>query len=186
MRKAALAALMMTLLLLTGCGEREAKLETGFDRFREAVTLAEGIDLQVELTADRGQTVEEYTLSAVYDGQTTEVEVLAPELIAGIRATAQAGETTVAYENVILGTGALNEEGLTPMSAIPVMLDAMASGYVELLWWEGDYITARLYVGEQSVLTLWLEGDTLTPVAGEIATEGETVISCQFIQWEIA
>ncbi len=186
MRKAVISALMMTLLLLPGCGEREARLEMGFDKLRQTVTAAEQITAKVELTADYGQTVSEYTLALVYDGQRTEVEVLAPELIAGVRAAAQRGETTVAYEDTVLGAGPLDREGLTPMSALPVMMDAMASAYVELLWWESGDIAARLYVGEDSVMTLWIDGDTLAPVAAEIADQGRTVISCAFSEWAAA
>ena len=186
MRKAIVSALMMTLLLLPGCGEREARLEKGFETLRKAVTVAEDIRFQAAMTADYGQSVSEYELAASYDGRETTLEILAPELIKGIKASAQRGETTVSYDGVILGAGPLDEEGLTPMSAIPVMLDAMASAYVELLWWDGDYIAARLYVGESSVLTLWLDGNTFVPVAGEIAADGRTVIACRIDGWEIS
>lgn len=185
MRKALISALMMTLLVLPGCGGREERMETGFETLRQAVTMAEQVETHVELAANYGGTVSAYTLAVTYDGQKTVIEVLAPEMIAGIRASAQKGETTVAYENVILGAGPLDEEGLTPMSALPVMLEAIASGYVELLWMEGDYIAARLYVGETSVLTLWIDSQTLTPVSGEIASDGVTVVSCQFTDWKI-
>ena len=186
MRKAVISALMMTLLLLTGCGEREARLEKGFEQLRQAVTVAQSITAQVELTADDGDTISDYTLALAYDGQETAVEILSPELIAGIRATALRGEVSVSYQGAILGAGALDEEGVTPVSALPVMLNAMASAYVELLWWEGDQIAARLYVGENSVLTLWLDGDTYAPVAGEIAAGGRRVITCRFTDWVAA
>ena len=186
MRKGIVSALMITLLLLPGCGEREARLEKGFDALRQAVTVAENIRFQGSLTADYGETVADYTMAVSYDGQETVVEVLAPELIAGVQASAKRGETAISYQGVQLGAGPLDEEGLTPMSAIPVMIDAMASSYVELLWWDGDYIASRLYVGENSVLTLWLDKETYTPVAGEIASEGRTVITMRIDGWEIS
>jgi hypothetical protein len=177
---------MIPLLLLVGCGEREATLNEGFAAFRQSVTTAEHIALTAELTAEYEQTTASYTLAADYDGQETVIQVLAPEIIAGVQARAKWGEATVAYDNVILAAGALDEEGLTPVSAIPAMLEAMASGYVELLWWEEDYVAARLYVGQDSVCTLWLDGESLTPVHGEIASGGRQVISCEFTSWEIS
>ena len=185
MRKAIVSALMMTLLLLGSCGEREARLEEDFQRLRDAVTAARSMRFQAELTADEGGSVSDYTLAADYDGQTVTVEVLAPEILAGIRATARRGEAALEYQGVILGAGPLDGEGLTPMSALPVMIDAMASAYVELLWQEDGYTAARLYAGEKSVLTLWLDGDTGLPVAGEYATGGRTVLTCRFSGWEI-
>ncbi len=185
MRRAIACALMMTLLLLPGCGEREEALKEGFGTLREAVTQAGSISFHAELTASRADTVESYSLSAAYDGSETTVEVLAPALIAGITATALRGETAVSFQGVELGAGPLDEEGLTPMSAIPVMLDAIASAYVELLWWEGDYLAARLFVGEDAVLTLWLDRQSLLPAAAEVATGGRTVIAMQITDFQI-
>ena len=185
MRKTIVSALMMTLLLLPGCGEREARLEKSFDELRGAVTAAGSISFQAELTADWGESVAEYTLDVGYDGQQTTQTIRTPELLAGVSATALRGETAVDYDGVILGAGPLDKEGLSPMSAVPVILDALASAYVELLWWDGDAIAARLYVGEQSVATVWLDGQSLALTAAEIASEGRTVISCRITDWQI-
>ena len=186
MRKVIVSALMMILLLLPGCGEREVRLEKSFDELRQAVTAAQNIRFETVLTADWGDTAAEYTLSVSYDGQQTVQEIRAPELLKGVRARALRGETSVDYDGVILGAGPLDGEGLTPMSAVPVILDALASAYVELLWWDGDYIAARLYVGEQSVATVWLDGESMALTAAEIGCDGKTVISCQVSGWEIS
>ncbi len=185
MRKTAVSALMMILLLLPGCGTREARLEEGFNTLREAVTAAQSIRFRAAMTADYGDSVSEYTMSVAYDGQQTTVELLSPELLAGVKATALRGETGISYDGVILGAGPLDREGLTPVSAIPAMLEAMASGYVELLWWDGDAMAARLYVGENSVLTLWMDSAGPVPTAAEIAADGRTVVTLRLEGWEI-
>ncbi len=186
MRKKAVSALMMILLLLPGCGAREARLEENFQTLRKAVTAAGSITFRAALTADYGDSVSEYTMNVSYDGQQTTVELLTPELLAGVKAAALRGETQVAYDGVILGAGPLDGEGLTPVSAIPAMLDAMASGYVELLWRDGDAMAARLYVGENSVLTLWLDETSLAPTAAEIAAEGRTVVTLRIEGWKLS
>lgn len=186
MRRAIASALMMILLLLPGCGEREARLEEGFQSLRDAVTAAQSIQFRAALTADYGDSVSEYTMAVSFDGQQTTVELLTPELLAGVKATAQRGETQVGYDGVILGAGPLDGEGLTPVSAIPAMLEAIASGYVELLWWDGDAMAARLYVGENSVLTLWLDSTSLAPTAAEIAADGRTVVTLRLEGWELS
>ena len=186
MRKAIISALMMTLLLLPGCGEREVRLEKSFDELRAAVTAAQSISFETRMTADWGDTTADYTLAVTYDGQETVQEILSPELLKGVRARALRGQTSVDYDGVILGAGPLDGEGLSPMSAVPVILDALASAYVELLWWDGDTIAARLYVGEQSVATVWLDSESLALTAAEIACDGRTVISCRVSGWEIS
>ena len=185
MRKRIISALMMTLLLLPGCGGREARLERAFDSLRQAVTAAQSITFQAAMTADYGDTAAEYALAVSYDRAVafTPAMILAPDIIAGVKATALRGETSVSYEGVILGAGPLDKEGTTPVSAVPVMLDALASAYVELLWWDGDYMAARFYVGESSVLTVWLDGDTMLPRAAEIACDGRTVVTMDITDW---
>jgi hypothetical protein len=185
MRKRLAFLLMIPLLLLPGCGEREETMQDSLDAFRQAVTLAEHISFQAALTADYGDTVQSYTLAVDYDGQETVMEVLEPTLLAGVQARAKGGESSIAYDNVLLAAGALDAQGLTPVSAVPAMLTAMASGYVELLWWEDGYIAARLYVGDDCACTLWLEPDTLTPVHGEIISGGRRVLSCELTDWTI-
>lgn len=179
------AVLMIPLLLLAGCGEREAKLEKGFDDFREALIGAERVTVRAELTADYGGSAASYVLDAACDGTETTVTVVEPALIAGVTAAVKWGETSVVYDGVMLGAGPVDEDGLTPVSAVPSILAAMAGGYVELLWWDGDYIAARTYVSEASRCTVWLEADTLTPVSAEIACDGRRAITCVFTNWEV-
>ena len=185
MRKFLVSVLMITLLLLPGCGEREKRLESGFETFRETLTVAESLTAKVELTVSSGATAANYTMAVAYDGRRTEMTLLAPEILAGITAAAELGQTSIAWENVRLGAGPLDADGLTPVSAVPAMLEAMQSGYVELLWWEEEYIAARLHIGETSVLTLWLEEKTLTPVSAEISSGGLAVLCCDITAWEI-
>jgi hypothetical protein len=180
------AVLMIPLLLLAGCEEREAGLEKEFTEFRADVNDADCITVRGTLTADAGDSVERYVLDASYDGKQTTVEIVEPALVAGVKATARWGETEIEYGNVLLGAGALDADGLTPVSAMPAIFAAMAGGYTELLWREGDLIAARMYAGESSRCTVWLTADTLTPVHAEIASDGRTVISCDLTDWQIA
>lgn len=185
MRKFLVSVLMMTLLILPGCGERERRLEKGFEAFRAAVTDARSITARVSLTVSSGETAADYVLDLAYDGRETAVTILEPELLTGVTAYARDGETEIEFQGIRLGAGPLDADGLTPMSALPAVVDAMQSGYTELLWWEGEYITARLHIGDTSVLTLWLEEDTLTPVTAEISSGGLAVLCCEFTAWEM-
>ena len=185
MRKFLVSVLTIALLILPGCGEREKRLEAGFTAFREAVTMAESLTVQAELTVSSGTTAADYVMAVSYDGQCVRMTLEEPELLAGVTAEAEKGAASIAYGGVRLGAGAVDADGLTPVSAVPAILEAMQSGYVELLWWEGDYIAARLHIGDTSVLTLWLEADSLVPVTAEIASGGLTVLTCTFQTWEI-
>lgn len=179
MRKGVISALMMTLLLLTGCGRREAKLENEFAAFRQSVQNARSIQAQTRLSCDSGETVSQYGLSLSYDGSEVRVTVTEPELIAGITAVVENGGGRLEYEGVMLGVGEL--AGMTPVAALPEMLEGMAYGYKELLWREDDYLVARLWLDDEHVMTLWLSQGL--PVCAEIAAGGQTLMTCRFESW---
>ena len=185
MRKGILSVLMIPLLLLGGCGEREARMEKGFETFRSSLMTAGRLETHVSLTADYGGTTAEYELAVSYDGRETVTEILTPELLAGVKARSRWGEALVEFDGVLLGAGALDSEGLTPVSAVPAILAAMAGGYRELLWGEEGLIAARLYVGEESRCTVWLDDETLIPAAAEIDAGGRRVITCLFTDWTL-
>ena len=169
MRKSALSALMMTLLLLAGCGRQE-KLESEFSAFRESLRAAEHAVCELTLHCDGGDTVR------------CRVTVEQPELIAGVTATVGPSGTELGCEGVSLGVGTI--AGLTPVTAGPAMLKAMRYGYEELLWREDDYLAARLWLDDGAVMTLWLDAGG-TPVCAEISEDGNVVMSGAFSGWEL-
>ncbi len=182
MRRSTLSALMMTLLLLTGCGRRQARLEGDFTQFRESLRAAEHIACELTLHCDDGGTVTDYTLRVEQEAARCRVTVEQPSLIAGVTATVGASGTELGCEGVSLGVGTI--AGLSPVTAPPAMLKAMRYGYEELLWREDDYLAARLWLDDGAVMTLWLDPDG-TPVCAEISEDGSTVMSAAFSAWEL-
>jgi outer membrane lipoprotein-sorting protein len=186
MRKAVISALMIPLLLLAGCGKQEAKLKAGLESFRQSITDAQSITAQTELTADWGESTQSYTLDMTCTPGAMRLEILAPELIAGIKATVTDDGAQVEYDGVMLSVPPVSEDGLTPVSALPAVLKAARDGYSEQTWWEDGYIAARFYVSENSSATVWINPETLALKWAEISTDGRTVISCTFSAWEIS
>lgn len=185
MGKGFVSVLMIALLLLPGCGEREAKQERDLARFRESVSAAQELTASVALTAMTEGAISEYELALSYDGGETAVTIRRPETLAGVSARAERGQTEIEYDGIRLGAGALDDTGLTPMSALPAVIDAIQSGYLELLWREEPWLCARIHVSDSSVLTLWLEEDTLEPYVAEIAADGRVVIRMVFSDWKM-
>ncbi len=186
MRKFTVSVLMMTLLLLPGCGPREARPAQRFETFRRALLDGAGISARAVLTVDYGGTVAGYAMDLTWDGSETVMEITEPALIAGTRITARWGEGTMAYGDVMLGAGPIDSEGRNTVSAVPAILEAMAGGHGELFWREGDMIAARLYVSDAVRCTLWLTADTLVPVTAELSEDGRRIMSCDFSDWTAA
>ena len=182
---------MMTLLLLcllAGCGEQTTARE---DKALEQYAALTSFSGQVEVTADYGALVYQYEV-ALSGGLTAgRLEVKAPENIAGTAFSWSEGGGTVSYDDVSLETGALSPDGLSPADAMPLFLTALTTGKLknsceELL--NGEE-TLRLtlanpsYPEGMSEVTVWLSGEDFSLRRGEIAWEGETVVTYSFTQF---
>lgn len=86
---------------------------------------------QLELTADYGQRVYTYgiDLSWQREGETV-LTITAPENVAGITARILEGETALEYDGMRVETGPLDGSGMSPVDAVPVLLDYAEGGYI--------------------------------------------------------
>ena len=139
------------------------------------------------ITADYGQRVYQYELEAVWDGEATTLTLTAPETVAGMTARLESGESLLEYDGVVLETGPLNGDGLTPVSAIPVLLEAARSGYMTGISLGEETGTLRMDCGDPegepgtgTETSLWFDTDSHVLVRGEISLDGFRVILCEF------
>jgi outer membrane lipoprotein-sorting protein len=183
---------MMTLLLtmaLCGCVSSEEESDLTL-QLRSDFLAMEGCTGAVTLTADYGQRVYEYT--AEFSGTEKEgytIVLTSPEEVAGITALIQSGQTYLTYDDIRLETGPLDDQGLSPLDALPALVRAMQTGYIpetgsELL---GDKDTLRLCcrdpdqpAGKGLETVLWFDKAGKTLVQGELRLDGATAVRCEF------
>jgi outer membrane lipoprotein-sorting protein len=183
---------MMTLLLtmaLCGCVSAEEESDLTL-QLRSDFLAMEGCTGAVTLTADYGQRVYEYT--AEFSGTEKEgytIVLTSPEEVAGITALIQSGQTYLTYDDIRLETGPLDDQGLSPLDALPALVRAMQTGYIaetgsELL---GDKDTLRLCcrdpdqpAGKGLETVLWFDKAGKTLVQGELRLDGATAVRCAF------
>lgn len=131
MRKG-LCALMMTLVLpLAACGGGEgSEAEEALSRVRGMYLEMTACTGHAEMTADYGQRVYTYGVDFSWQREGESLLTLtAPENVAGTVAHIAAGETALEYDGVMLETGPLNEEGLSPVDALPALLRYAREGF---------------------------------------------------------
>ena len=183
MRRMLSCVLMMT-LLLTACGGG------GKDDPRELAAQIRGEYLNmtgwsavINLTADYGERVFDFTVDARWekDGETV-LTVTKPELVAGITARIEDGEARLEYDGAGLSIGALDEEGLNPVSAVPVLMEQITGGYMAQCVWEGEGEGRLLRIQcrhpdkeeqEGTEYTLWFQPATHALVRAEVSVGGE-------------
>ena len=189
MRKVfSLFALMTLLLPLGGCfggGEGQKALDTALTIRGEYLALAE-FSTQVQLRADYGQRVYDYSLDMTVNEKETALTVTQPELISGVTARMRAGETFLEYDGLCIETGPLNGEGLTPISAVPAMLTAVREAYITAYCFEEDgllrvdYGSPDVPLGTGTEFTLWFHPESHDISRGEISVDGFRCIQCTF------
>ena len=148
---------------------------------------------QAALTADYGQRVYDYSLTFTGSREEgTVLTILAPEEAAGITAEAKEGRTWLDYDGVRLETGPLDPAGLSPMDALPALLEAMETGSVTETGTENDGTRDILLVtigdpdlpagrGRETIFRFDKSRKTL--LEAELRSDGAAVIRCVFSEF---
>lgn len=190
MRKRLLCVLMMT-LLLAGCGQ------TGGNEAEELALSIRGeylamdnCTVQAAITADYGQRVYEYEMAVAVGEEETVLTLSAPETVAGLTARLTGEENLLEFDGVSVETGPLDENGLTPVSAVPALLEAARSGYITACALEEDGTLLRMDCGNPAgspgsgtETALWFDASTYALIRGEVSVDGFRVILCEFSQF---
>ena len=186
MRRTLSCVLMMT-LLLTACGGGQGETaEELAHRVREEYAALAGWSGTMEVTADYGNTVYDFTLDVVWrrEGDTV-LTVTAPDIIAGITARVGPEGAFLEYDGASLGTGPLTGDGLSPLEAIPFFMGELRSGWMASceLQQEGEAARLRLVYrdpnlaeGEGTECALYFEPDSRDLTGAELFWKGMRVL----------
>lgn len=189
--KKRLLFLPMMLLLLTGCGGgQEGK--TGAEALAVAIRgeymAMTAYSLQAKVNADYGQRVYDFTLSVTSDGEETTVVIQEPEMLAGVTARMDGDEGTLEYEDLSLGTGFLDGESLSPVSALPTLVEAARTQYIDRCTLADGVLEVHCADPEEDAgtgreVTLWFDAQTHALTGGEISQDGRRVITCEITEF---
>ena len=190
MRKLLLCVLMMT-ALLTGCGqEKGSEAEELALTIRGEYLAMEACAAQAAVTADYGQRVYEYKMAVAVNGEETVLTLSEPETVAGLTARLTGAENLLEFDDVCVETGPMDESGLTPISALPAMLEAARSGYITACALEEDGSLLRVDCGDPAgrpgagtETVLWFDTATHALTRGEVSVDGFRVILCEFSEF---
>lgn len=191
MRKRGLIWLILSIcLVLTGCESKggNVKADELALEIRGEYLAAQTISSTCQVTADYGVRVYDFTLSAVVAQESTQITVVAPELVAGITVTIYGKDSDLAYDGLLLNMGSF-QNGLNPLSAIPGIFDAVRTGFIDVCaleeYDEGTQLRvfcrnpdAQVGTGEE--LTLWFDVETHALLQAEVSNDGYRVIRCVF------
>ncbi len=181
MKRLCLPALLLICLLLTGCGGKAAKKQ--YEQFASELSERSALSFTAELCAEYTDKTVEFTLQYEQDETGSTVTVLSPELIAGVKAQVSSGGTAIEYDGIIIDTGDLDSYGLTPMSALPVLVDTMINGHVDSYWEEAGQTVVQLIPNDHITAQVWFDAD-MVPVHAELISEGRVSVKCDIQDWK--
>ena len=185
-RMTILLSLMIILVLLSACGGAERDREE-FSAWREEFRALEELTITADLTAAGGTMFSEYRLLYRMDGEEETVEVIAPELIANIKARRSPGALRLSYDGVMLDTGHSAGDRLSPMMALPTFADCLRDGHIERTWREEvekrPMLVTELQLPDGVFMTLWQERGGMRPVHAALRNGEAVTLRMTVIEW---
>ena len=190
-----LSCVLMMTLLLTACGgSRKDDPRELASRIRGEYLNMTGWSAVIDLTADYGERVFDFTVDARWekDGETV-LTVTEPDILAGITARIEDGKALLEYDGAGLSIGALDGEGLNPVSAVPALMEQITRGYMAQCSWEGEGEGRLLRVQcrhpdkeeqEGTEYTLWFQPATHALMRAEVSVGGERCLTAVFADFQ--
>lgn len=170
---------MLLLLLLCACGADQTSAQTPV-RFRTALTENGGCAFDMQLRADYGDYIRDFTLNCTYDGNGASLMVTQPETAKGITASVSSDGAKVSYDSTVLAVEDFESRKISPMAAPYLLGQAWSQGYISATGMDGEQedVTYTLGYGSETleVTTLFSQG---IPVRAEISDGSRNLITCE-------
>ena len=179
MKKALALIPLLFALLLSACGN--AALQR-YESFSQQLQEQDTLSFTAALTASYPDRTAQFDLRYTLDDGMQRITILSPERISGISASVQLGKTTLEYDGLILDTGDLDAYGLSPMSALPLLVEAMRHGHADAFWTEEGMDAVELLFDDHARANVWFDAEGL-PCRAELISDDVVVVSCEIKNW---
>lgn len=181
MKRLCLILAMLFCLLLTGCGS--GKSEKQFEEFSANVRQQSSLRFTAEMRAEYDDHTAKFTLAYEGNGDKCSVTVIEPEIVSGITMRFEDGKMALDCNSISIDTGFLDENGLTPINALPLIVKAMGSGHLDSCSREDSMTVWHIVPSDDITVALWVDSSTMTPARAELVSGGRVRIFCDFTQW---
>ena len=188
MRKVLLFAPML-ILLLTACGGGEEN--DVVMQLQQQYAAVESATMEAEIVCHYDDEVREYRLLCAYTPERSTVTVLSPENLAGISAQVENGTLTLSYDDISLDAGTYSAAAVSPVVAMPKLMEAAAWGYPGEQSEEtvGERVCIRLGCDLSdepgTMYTTWFDKETLLPLRSEITVDGTLLFEITWLRFEV-
>lgn len=172
------AAILLAVLLLTGCSVKNKELERGI-RLRTKLLSAAGCSFDADITADYGDKLHTFSMQCRTDGSNVHFTVTKPESISGIEGIIDGTDGKLTFDETVLFFPLLADEQVTPVSAPWILVNTLRSGYITSAGADGALNRLSIndsYQDDALNLDIWLNAEDV-PVRSEILYRGHKILS---------
>ena len=182
MRLKLAAVLMILLCLLTACGGKESDVLQAPMDFRASLLEAGGCSFSASISADYGDSVNEFTVfcECMTDG-TAHISVTAPDSIAGIEAELSDCGKTLVFGETAVAFATLANGNLAPVCAPSVLTAAWTSAYIRSSGNEADTVRTTYEYGYDEELLIadcWFN-EKMIPICAEFCYNDKTILKME-------
>lgn len=181
---ARMITLLVLILPLSACQPAKRNTEELALQIRASLIEASTLDMTVNVTADYGERVYDFTFTYTGNGDGGILIVTAPEAIAGLKAEVSVSNGTLTYDGAVLDTGGITHDGLSPAEALPVLIAQWQSGYISDCRFEKldtfDTLAVTTKLTESVSQQTWFDVTTQLPIRSELYDGERMVIACCF------
>jgi len=139
-------------------------------------------NFSAELTANYGDRVHTFTLR--FSSEANTLEVLAPEIIAGIVIAVSESGTVLHFDGAELDTGPLTEDGLSPLAALPTIVYEWKEGHITGSHFETfhgiETVVMTTAISDRVQHMTWFNRETGLPIKAELFQNGTLVLGIIF------
>ena len=179
-------ALLTLALCLCGCSA-QSELDKAME-FRHSLLASQGCSFTAHITADYGDTLQEFTMDCTGDNQgNLEFTVTAPETISGITGTASEAGGALTFDDVALHFNLMAEDTFSPVSGPWIFLKTLRSGYIVSACYEENLLHLSIddsFEDDALRLDIWLEEGRI-PVRAEILHDGMRILTLTIGNFQI-
>ena len=181
------AALLLILVLLTGCSQKNESLDSAME-LRSRLLSGGGCSFTAHITADYGDELYEFTLICQGDPNGgLEFSVAQPESISGITGKISEAGGALTFADTSLEFPLLADGQLSPVGAPWILLKTLLGGYLTACGMEDDLLRLTIYDSyEEDALQMevWLDSEN-RPVQAEIIYDGRRILTMEIENFQI-
>jgi len=181
-----LAAIMLVLVMLTGCSGHQEELQRAMGLRTKLLTSSCSFD--AEITADYGEEVHTFSVYCETDSQgNLGFRITAPESIADITGRIRAGEGELTFRDTAAAFPLMAEDQLSPVSAPWVFYTTLRNGYLTAAGMEEEFLWLTIddsYEEDALTVDIWLDSQDC-PVRAEILYDGRRILTMVIENFQI-